>query len=1046
LPTAFAVTAVQFSRAVLRGRVSASYVGSVLLLLTFFPGSGAVSNLLRLPTLGRLLDPVGFYILSLPWTMFEKNTRLVSLQGSIIANRLLWIGVALGVLAFTYRRFRFADPAAGTRTRRETGRSSIDASSSSGQRIDPMPGDVEPRTFGPATRLHQVLAIGSMSFRAIARRATGLALWVSMVALVVIFMPLLMELTGIAVVPRTADVLALLTAPVANNQRLPWPIIPLLIVFYAGELVWRERDARLSAIVDTTPVPEWVFLLGKFLGLALVLMSWMMLLTTAGVLGQLRMGYAHVELGLYLRALFGLQLVEYLLFAVLAMAVHVVVNHKHVGYLATLVAYGVIAFASRLGIDHKLLVYGSSPGWTYSDMRGFGGSLAPWLWFKVYWAGGALLGMVVTALLWVRGSEQTVTARLLAARRRFNRSTGWVAAAAVALITSTGGFIFYNTNVLHAYVTDTDRIARGAEYERRYGRYDGIPQPRMTTTTLRVDIWPERRRATIAGTYRLVNDSGVPIDAIHVATAPSVRTGPISFDRPIARTLEDNDLGHRIYTLVQPLLPGDTTQLHFDVTYEPRGFTNGGIDAAVVANGTSFTNRDWLPAIGYQRDRELRAPGVRAANGLPAERPAPSLDDPVARRIRVGGDVVAFDAVVGTSADQIAVAPGRLRRTWTEAGRRYFHYVADVPINNEYGIFSAAYATHDEPWSPSGRSGQSVAIEVFHAPGHAEPIGRMMASVRASLDLYTRLFGPYPYSYLRLIETPGRSMGVETEAATIHYGEGFSSLKRGNRPQDPDPLFAVIAHGVARGWWGMQVVPAAVEGSGLLTTSLETYSGMRVVEETLGLDQLRRYVQGISREYDFMGVRSRSGPSLLRATDGFAFSRGGPFALYAVREYIGTDRLDEALRQFFQKHRGGTPPLPTSMDLYREIQAVTPDSLQSLLHDLFEANTYWDLETTQAAAVPTAAGAWRLTLDVQARKVVIGKDGAETEVPMDDVIEVGVVDDGASFLERQRVHSGRQTIVMTVPQRPTQAGIDPRHLLSDSGEIDNNIVTVKVGQ
>jgi len=40
---------------------------------------------------------------------------------------------------------------------------------------------------------------------------------------------------------------------VADNPRLPWLLIPLLIVFYAGELVWRERDAGLSEIADAMP-------------------------------------------------------------------------------------------------------------------------------------------------------------------------------------------------------------------------------------------------------------------------------------------------------------------------------------------------------------------------------------------------------------------------------------------------------------------------------------------------------------------------------------------------------------------------------------------------------------------------------------------------------------------------------------------------------------------------------------------------------------------------------------------------------------------------
>ena len=365
----------------------------------------------------------------------------------------------------------------------------------------------------------------------------------------------------------------------------------------------------------------------------------------------------------------------------------------------------------------------------------------------------------------------------------------------------------------------------------------------------------------------------------------------------------------------------------------------------------------------------------------------------IARRVGSGsgGDPVAFEAIVGTSGDQIAVAPGGLRRTWTEGGRRrYFHYVTDVPIDNRYGVFSASYAMHEEQWQSAG---QAVAIQIFHHPGHTGSLGRMVASVRASLDYYTRQFGPYPYSYLRLIESPALRMGVQTAAATVEYGEGFSLLNPGTSPQDVDLVFAVVAHGVARGWWGMQVVPAAVEGAGLLEVGLETYSAMRVVEETLGA----RASAAIPALH--AGRRPTSyprGPPLLRATDSFAFSRGGPLALYAMREYIGKERIDDALRSLFEKYRSGTPPLPTSMDLYRELQAVTPDAFQYLLHDLFERNTFWELETERATAQQTEAGTWQVTLDVRARKVVVDEAGVETEVPMDDWLEVGVFDEGAA--------------------------------------------------
>jgi ABC-2 type transport system permease protein len=133
------------------------------------------------------------------------------------------------------------------------------------------------------------------------------------------------------------------------------------------------------------------------------------------------------------------------------------------------------------------------------------------------------------------------------------------------------------------------------------------------------------------------------------------------------------------------------------------------------------------------------------------------------------------------------------------------------------------------------------------------------------------------------------------------------------------------------------------------------------------------------------------------------------------------------------------------MDLYRELQAVTPDQFQYLLKDLFERNTFWELETERATAQQTGDANWQVTLDVRARKVVVDEAGVETEVPMDDWLEVGVLDEGEPSRQKFRIRSGKQTITVTVPQKPARAGIDPRHLLSDLGETDDNIRAVKIG-
>jgi hypothetical protein len=749
--------------------------------------------------------------------------------------------------------------------------------------------------------------------------------------------------------------------------------------------------------------------------------------------------------------MFGLQLPEYLLFVLLALVVHVLVDQKYIGHLVAVIAYAVIALASLFGIEHNLFIYGAGPGWSYTEMRGFEPSLGPWLWFKLYWAAWALLLAVVARLLWVRGRESGLGARLELARSRFTRPTVWTAAAAVALILTLGGFIFYNTNLLNEYLTDSDITQRQAEYEQRYKRYEGIPQPWVTGSRLQVEIYPSRREAEIRGSYSLVNKSGVAIDSIHVATAPGGEPQALAFDRTAALVLADDERGHRIYDLATPLQPGDSLRLDFEVHIQPRGFRNRGVDPAVVANGSYFTNRSF-PDIGYQQSRELISASDRRDHGLAPRQVLASLYDVKARMARAGR--VTVDAVVGTDEDQVAVAPGRLRRTWTEGGRRYFQYSADAPVGTEHGFFSAHYAVHQSQWNPdtradsvSTRAGQAVTIQVFHHPGHTAHLERMLRSVRASLEYFTEHYGPYRHRHLSVVERPGNGTGMHADAAMITHAEGFAFWRPRDRAGSLDLPSAIVAHEMGHQW---NVPPAFVEGLPVMSESLAWYAAMQVLRKSYGDAQLRHLLSFMRSPYPFAPIRR--GEPLLRGLDPYMSYRRGPFALHALTEYMGVDRVNTALRRLIEKHSSGEPPLATTLDLYRELQAVTPDSLKYLLHDLFEVNTFWELETARVTAEKNADSTWQVTLHLKARKVVVDSAGVETVVPMDEWVPIGVFARGERrdklsaplYLKMHRIRSGEQTITVTVPRRPVLAGIDPHHLLDwEEREDDDNIEGVE---
>lgn len=1054
LPNAFVGTAIQFAWAALSRRAIAGYLGSVLLFFVAYGGMFVAVTVLERQDLAALLDVFGHVFLTsdliLGWTPIEKSTRLITLEGPLLWSRLLWFGIAVGTLAFTWSRFRVAHPTPTVWWDRFTRRRRVLAPTLEGNdspRFTIAIPEVQ-QSFGPMTRALQVLKIAWTSFQVIAKSRGGLGVLVAMAAIVVLVLPENMNDLGTPLLPRTEFVLKFLTAPLTNPMT-PWVVIPLLIVLYAGELVWREREAGLGEITDAAPVPEWVPFLGKFLGIGLILVVWMVLLTMAGILVQVRMGYNTYEILLYLKVFFGLQLPEYLLFALLALVIQGVATQKYVGHLATLIVYAFILFAAWLGIEHNLLVYGATPDWLYTDMRGFGSSLGPWAWFMCYWTAWALLLAVVARLFWVRGKERGLRARIQLARGRFTRPTAGIAAVAVGLILILGGFIFYNTNVLNDYSSVSEQIERRAQYEQQYGRYKKSPQPRVTGTQLHVEIYPQRRAVEIRGTYKLENASDVPIDSIHVATAAGVETGAVKFDRPMQPALIDDVLRHHIYTLKEPLQPGESLQLEFEVLYQPRGFRNGGITPSVTAASSFFKHEDVLPAIGYQASRELIKPGERRAHGLTARPLLPTLADVEAERDitgegghdRADAERTSFEAVVGTDEDQVAVAPGALHRTWTEGGRRYFHYVSDIPIGNEFRFFSARYTVHEEQWTDrSTGTARNIAIQVYYHPAHAANLERMLRSVRASLAYYTRAFGPYPFSYIRLVENPGRGMGAHAEATTIDYTEGFSRFNPAEDPRGLDLPFAVMAHEMAHQWG---VPYAYAEGAPLLTESFAWYAAMGVVEETYGrahLQQLRRFFRQPSPIPPI-----RQSVPLLRAMDPYAAYRKGPFALFALSEYMGKDRVNLAFRRLRETQEAGQSPLLTSLDLYRELQAVTSDPFRSLLHDLFAENTYWELETERVTAKQTEAGTWQVTLEIKARKEVVDPAGIEKEVPMDESVQIGVfapTEEGSDYgetlyLEMHRIRSGQQTITVTVPRQPSDAGIDPYHLLIELERFDN---------
>jgi ABC-2 type transport system permease protein len=1033
LPNAFVATAVLFSAALLARRATASYAAAAFLFFTaLICGKLLVSRLG--PGVAALLDPLGFTtleVLLLSLTPLQKNTFVLVADNALLTNRLLCLGIATTVLAAVYARFRFAHHAVGhegallTSTPADDGRTDA---------ISAVP--VARRVFDASTRLRQLRAITMRSFRELhASRA-----WWIVPLLALLFVLQAPELAknemGIPGPLTTARLVEFLTGDVSI-----W--FTLLIALSAGELVWRERHARIHALAGVTPVPDWLSVTGKFAGLAMMLAATLTIFLVAGLAVQTIFGTDRYDLALYGQLLYGLLLPEYLLTAALAMIIHVLVNQKYVANVLVVLTPLAIDLMRRLGVEDNLLLYGSLPGWMYSEISGFSPGTEARLWFTFYFGGWALLFALATYLFWVRGEERDLRQRIALARRRLTRAAATVGATALAIVAGAGGFIFYNTHIRHDYTTTREMEQRRAEFERRYGRYASLPQPAIAATKLHVDFYPRRRAATIRGSYRLENRGNARIDAIHVATPGGVERTTVSFDRPSRLTVGDEDLHYRIYALERALEPGESLRMQFGVEIESRAFQSQGTPA-VVRNGSYITHRPrngdhWLPLVGYQAPRELNDPAVRKEYALRERSPYPRLGDVPVGDEQKGYETIELETIIGTDAGQVGVAPGTARRTWAENGRSYVHYVTEAPISNAWTITSANYAVHRAQWRPSAGSQRPVDIEIFHHPAHTANLEQMVHSVQASLEHNTRAFGPYPYRQARLVEYPSHPAigGMTAHSGLMTYAEGFALVRPEADPRKIDFPFAVVAHEMGHQWWGHQLTPAVVEGAPFLAESLSWYSAMLVVEETLGRDHLQRLLDMMRADY-LQPNQPRTGP-LLRATDQTDAYRRGPFAMYALREAVGAEPVNRALRNLLSKFPPGRTPYPTSLDFYSELRAVTPAPMHGLLRDLFEEITFWELSAKSIDVKPDGKGAYRVTLHIDAQKLKGDATGTERPVPMSDPVEILVYDANRKPLYRasQRIRSGAQTIELIVPSPPAGAVVDPDRELLDRQPADN---------
>jgi len=1047
-----------FALVSLTKRIMLAYAGGAILFIGYLV-SLTLTQDLESKDLVSLLDPFGlgaFQNTIRYWTPEEQNTLTVPFDGMIIWNRLLWVGLGVAALLFTLFRFdfqRFLNKKLGGK-KKEQNESAVASSAV----LTAIPG--VSKVFSSSINWKQLFRLGWMEFKNLLNDNFFRAILIAAV--------LFLFFDGWFGSPTYGTPALPVTYLMLEVESFTYVILVfVLIVFMTGEVLHRERSVKYDQIFGSLPLPNWVIYGSKFLALVMVCFLLANLVIVSGVFNQVINGYFNFEFDMYITDLYLITFPKYISYVMLAFFVHSLITKKFLGHVVTIAVWLLIYGINGIGdVDYNLFLYSYTPGYTISDMNGFGHFPTSQFWFRAYWLGFGGILALLGLLFWKRGSDSGRKARIKAAKSNINKYTIAGLAACTVIWLGAGAYNYYNVSVLNDYATVEEGLESRSEYEKQLKQFDKIAQPKVIDVKVYADLMPEERSATIRGVFKMVNKTNETIQSLHLNWAEDgtfhQTKDVFTVDGKTPKLTKRYDrFGYEIYELPKALAPKDTVLMELTVTGSYKGFPNEGSGSNIVHNGT-FLNNNFFPSFGYDPNAEIGSDKERKERGLPIkEYSLPDQKDEWGLNnllFNNDGDYITFEGTVSTAPDQIAIMPGYLQKEWEENGRKYYSYKMEGELDYFYNISSARYDVYKEEWV--GKNGAKVNIEIFHDPKHKYNLDRFTNGVKRSLDYFTENFGPYQYRQMRILEFPRYASFAQSFPNTVPYAESFGWVGDFSDPNDLDYVFTVTSHEVAHQWWGHQITPSSTRGSNQISESMAEYSSLMVMKKEYGVEAMQDFLK---RELDsYLTGRaneSKFEKTLLdNDTQAYVWYRKGGLVLYGLQDLIGEDNLNKAFKQYIDSAAfRPKAPFTTSTEWYSYIKSATPDSLKYYVEDSFEKITLYTNKVTSATYKQTADNKYEVTVEVESGKNYFDGNGKHLEeAKRANLLEIGVFDQDTEnkvgmmekqplILEKRWVKPGKSTFTFVTDTIPVKVGIDPYNKMIDRIP-DDNLINVEAAE
>lgn len=984
-------------------------------------------------TLFTWMDPYGsnaFLMVTRGWSIMERNTRLVPFESWLLQNRLFWLCIGLVLFAFSYFRFSFGR----WMTVRPSRKRKFDLAD---KLLKAIRIPLAKRSFTTADNFRHLLHQTALELRYNLRNVFFLVI-VSAAAFMLFYASWTVNN------PTTSSMLEI--------KEGYFSIFALVIlVFFAGEAVNRERELKMSHITDTLPVPDWVFTGSKLLSVLGIAFLLSVIVFTAMVLPLLVKHVAHIAWDAYLIESFLIIFPYYALLAVLSFSVQVLVKNKFLGHVIMILFFILNIIAKSIGIEHNLLFYGAPPkpmngplsGWAgfrinYSDMNGYAPFAGGRFWFTLYWCLFALALLVVINLLWKRGVELNFRERLALMRRKMNKRAGFSLALFLLLFAGAGAYIFYNTNILNEYLPQTSQVPfeRRAIYEKKYSRYASAAAPWITNVDINAEFYPSDRNAELRVSFLTENRSGKTIDTLFVSLPEYFVMEELSVRGVKTNTIIRDDVAHfYACTLPQGIQPGEKKEIQVKGHIRYRGFMNEtGTDVARFSPRYMYLTDIDLPWLGYNPRYQVTGAVMRKQFGLPEDIPGYNISDSAALYRNVWSPVsdwVHINVTIGTAADHTAIAPGYLQKQWEKDGRRYFTYSTGeqrIPYGME--IFSGVFAKQVKKID-------STTVELYayeHHMGHADSL---FSKTTQYLGYLHRHGGKTPLGVVRYVEMPYNLGSISEDF--MQY-----AFERGNTY--PDFMDNRASGAVMNGFFGDALAPAAAKGNSVYGIVRSTMSSAAIRERYPDYTYNRmyhtsvdNYLTGRSAEknMEHSVAESYASPYMLEKTG---------VAMGATRMMIGEEKYQQLLSGFRNEHAYQGPPYLSGAELLNYLRPHIPDSLKTRFDDAFYKIILYKNRIVKVDAQPDGKR-FKINITLDTKKMQDDGTGNLTTLPQDEYIDLGIFTAAgrnmqlADVIVPVKVHAGVNNVTVYTEAPPSKVIIDPYYVLMNmsllSGQHEN---------